>query len=127
MERYGKNTGIQHHPYTSASDVYASGQVIWALMNLRSPRQFRFDQHSMPASMDDKPTAFYPRRLKELMYACIQPLPANRITAEKLWKDIRDEVGVPKGLKDLPMKFRGLPEDEVLNYKHDVYLRFAGH
>lgn len=113
MEEYDQNIGIPNYPYGSAGDVYASDQVIWALMNLRHPRQFRFDQHTHPADMEPSPKSFYPQRLQELMYACIRPRPNDRITAEQLWQDIQSEVGTFKGLREVPMKIRGLPEDQV--------------
>lgn len=125
METYDPGLNIPHYAYTSAGDVYASGQVMWALMNLRRPTQYRYDADFGPKDLDASAKSFYPRRLQDLVMACIQPVPANRITAEQLWVDIRDEVGDFRGLRDPPLKSRGLPEDQVLNHKHDIYTKFV--
>ena len=104
------------------------GRTMLSLINLQANyhvRQFRFDQDREAPSPDPTAKSFYPRPLLDLVEACLQPEPSNRINATELWLNIRTQVTDCKGLRDVPLKFQGLGEEEVLRIQPDTYIDWA--
>lgn len=124
-EEYDEKLPVPKYPYTSAGDIFSIGQSMWSLMSRRYPEQYRFDNDIGPRLFPESAKAFYPQRMQNLVYSCLQSKPNDRIAAEKLWQEIQDEVASFKGLRNLPLKSRGLVGGETLLLKPDKYKSWA--
>jgi hypothetical protein len=129
-EKYELRQGIPFYEYSSASEVFAVGQTMLSLIYLRDNRnvpQYRFDDaSSIPPRPTDSVKSTYPKPLLDLVYNCLWPRPADRITAENLCLEIRKHVGTCPSLKDLPLKLQsGLLGGEALRCKPVPYADWA--
>ena len=87
--------------------------------------QVRFDGYEDLPKPNNLARATYPAKMLELINACLQLDPLERIPVDELWERIMEETEAGPGLRDIPMRFRGLGEDDVLRYKPDIYAAFA--
>lgn len=71
---------------------------MYQLMTLERPLQYQPGQAFNPV-LTDPVRAFYPQRLQDLVLACIQTVPHERITAKELWLAIHDQVASYQGLR----------------------------
>ena len=94
-------------------------------MARRHPKQYRFDYDVGPRDLPGSAQSFYPEQMRNLVKLCLQSQPDERIPAEQLWCLIQEEVTKFNGLKGLPLKSRGLAEDETLHLKPDMYVSWA--
>ena len=94
-------------------------------MARRAPEQYRFDNDIGPWDLPTPAKSFYPEQMRNLVNMCLQSHPEARLPADQLWCLIQEEVAKPDGREDLPLKSRGLAEDEMLHLKPDMYVSWA--
>lgn len=106
------------NPIGSASDIWSLGKTMICLMNFRNDNEeFTYD-HPIegPALANFVPPGF-PANLRLLVGRCLEKVAKDRLSVERLRILIQREV---EGLKQ-----GGRGEGEMLEFRRDVYERFA--
>jgi serine/threonine protein kinase len=109
------------YPLSSATDIWAIGRIMLALVELSHPRPLNVlygephDAQIWHAPGKDERLTFYGDRLYELIESCLLPVPDERITASDLLEDIREYLD--DNLGGRPPR---LEEGDILEYNADM-------
>lgn len=133
FHRYYGDDDVPHHPLTSATDVWAIGRIMLALIELTPgvgkfkqlpDVQYNDDANGEVVHSKERPHLVkrYGKRMYELVDRCLRPQPDDRISADKLYKEIKQHLDET----DSPLDRNGkrlspqLAEDEYLMHRTDM-------
>lgn len=107
------------HKLSSASDIWALGRIMLALLELLTPEPVYYSKlyncQVKQAQGKHGRLKFYGEKLYGLIESCLRPLPNDRITASDLLKSIREHLDGEDG-----GRLTWLEEDDSLQYAVDM-------
>ncbi|CAK4034366.1 Ca2+ calmodulin-dependent kinase [Lecanosticta acicola] len=117
---------------STASDVWSIGRTMLSLMKITQVetimyeeyKYFDFDRGGDVPEFGDA-EEIYPAALCDLVKACLQRLPPDRIPVDQLWSNIHMHVASCEGLSARVMKLDPEDPNELLDYKEDQYTLFT--